>query len=105
MRAIKVVQLGSTISVQDQCSPRFHILSKGALDLTPKLCRWIPLISSLPPDCQKTPTKRILVLEAGADRGDDLQAKTPAFYQALLGTEVDWKFESEAQVRSAYCCG
>ncbi|KAI1264450.1 oxidoreductase [Xylariaceae sp. FL1019] len=39
----------------------------------------------------------ILVLEAGADHTDDPRVKTPAFYSALFGTEVDWGFKTTPQ--------
>ncbi|KAI1777837.1 putative GMC oxidoreductase [Hypoxylon cercidicola] len=45
------------------------------------------------------PTQRVLVLEAGSDHSDDLRVKIPALYAALHGTEVDWCFKTEPQVR------
>ncbi|KAI1505916.1 putative GMC oxidoreductase [Biscogniauxia marginata] len=43
------------------------------------------------------PSQSILVLEAGSDHSEDPRVKAPAFYQALLKTEVDWGFQTEAQ--------
>ncbi|RYP01428.1 hypothetical protein DL764_006221 [Monosporascus ibericus] len=43
------------------------------------------------------PTQRILVLEAGSDHTEDPRVQTPAFYEALMGSEADWAFRSEAQ--------
>lgn len=47
------------------------------------------------------PSQSVVVLEAGSDHSEDFQVKTPAFYAALFGTDVDWNFASEAQVRTA----
>lgn len=47
------------------------------------------------------PSQSVFVLEAGSDHSEDFQVKTPAFYAALLGTDVDRNFASEAQVRNA----
>ncbi|OTB09511.1 putative GMC oxidoreductase [Hypoxylon sp. CI-4A] len=43
------------------------------------------------------PTQQILVLEAGSDHSEDPRVKIPAFYSALLASEVDWDFKSELQ--------
>lgn len=43
------------------------------------------------------PSQSVIVLEAGSDHSEDFQVKTPAFYAALFGTDVDWNFASEAQ--------
>ncbi|KAI4603860.1 hypothetical protein KJ359_003682 [Pestalotiopsis sp. 9143b] len=43
------------------------------------------------------PSQSVFVLEAGSDHSEDFQVKTPAFYAALLGTDVDRNFASEAQ--------
>ncbi|RYP20971.1 hypothetical protein DL765_002508 [Monosporascus sp. GIB2] len=43
------------------------------------------------------PSQHILVLEAGADHSEDPRVKTPAFYSALMGTEVDWGFKTAEQ--------
>lgn len=40
----------------------------------------------------------VLVIEAGSDQSDNLQAKIPAFYATLFGGEADWNFTSTAQV-------
>lgn len=42
----------------------------------------------------------VLVVEAGSDQSDNLQAKIPAFYAALLGGVADWKFTTNAQVHT-----
>lgn len=42
---------------------------------------------------------RVLVLEAGTDHSEDLRVKAPALYTTLLGTEADWSFQTEPQVR------
>ncbi|KAI0973514.1 oxidoreductase [Xylaria arbuscula] len=39
----------------------------------------------------------VLVIEAGLDSSDDPRVKIPAFYAALLGSEVDWGFRTIAQ--------
>ncbi|KAI0537894.1 oxidoreductase [Xylaria digitata] len=39
----------------------------------------------------------VLVLEAGVDHSDDPRVKIPAFYSALIGTDVDWGFKTVAQ--------
>lgn len=43
-------------------------------------------------------TQRVLVLEAGADHGDDPRVKTPGFYPILLGSELDYNFQTQPQV-------
>ncbi|RYP76379.1 hypothetical protein DL771_001818 [Monosporascus sp. 5C6A] len=43
------------------------------------------------------PSQHILVLEAGADHSEDPRVKTPAFYSALMKTEVDWDFQTADQ--------
>ncbi|RYP76717.1 hypothetical protein DL769_003548 [Monosporascus sp. CRB-8-3] len=43
------------------------------------------------------PSQRILVLEAGSDHSEDPRVKTPAFYSALMKTEVDWGFQTTGQ--------
>lgn len=45
------------------------------------------------------PHFRVLVLEAGIDQSDDLRVKAPALYATLLGSEADWSFQTEPQVR------
>lgn len=47
----------------------------------------------------EVPHFRVLVLEAGVDLSDDPRVKTPALYTPLLGSEADWGFRSEPQVR------
>lgn len=47
----------------------------------------------------EVPHFRVLVLEAGVDQSDDPRVKTPALYRAMLGSEADWGFQSEPQVR------
>lgn len=42
--------------------------------------------------------QRVLVLEAGIDHSDDPRVKIPIFYSALFGTNVDWGFQTVAQV-------
>ncbi|KAI0884269.1 oxidoreductase [Annulohypoxylon maeteangense] len=42
-------------------------------------------------------SQSVLVIEAGSDQSDNLQAKIPAFYAALLGGKADWNFASVAQ--------
>lgn len=43
-------------------------------------------------------SQRVLVLEAGIDHSEDPRVKTPALYSALMGSDVDWDFRTEAQV-------
>lgn len=45
------------------------------------------------------PSQRILVLEAGSDHSEDPRVKTPAFYTATMKTDMDWDFQTEAQVK------
>lgn len=45
-------------------------------------------------------SKSVLVLEAGSDLTEDPRAKIPLFYAALLGSDADWAFRSEPQVRT-----
>jgi choline dehydrogenase-like flavoprotein len=47
---------------------------------------------------------RVLVVEAGSNQTEDPRVKIPAMYDALKGTELDWSFESEVQVRSILIC-
>jgi choline dehydrogenase-like flavoprotein len=47
------------------------------------------------------PGVRVLVLETGANHIEDPRVKIPALFEALKGTEVDWGFESQAQVSCA----
>ncbi|KAI1163538.1 oxidoreductase [Nemania serpens] len=42
--------------------------------------------------------QRVLVLEAGIDHSDDPRVKIPIFYSALFGTNVDWGFQTVAQL-------
>ncbi|OTA62906.1 GMC oxidoreductase [Hypoxylon sp. EC38] len=44
------------------------------------------------------PNQRILVLEAGADVSHDPRVKTLALYTTLMGSEVDWNFQTEPQL-------
>lgn len=44
------------------------------------------------------PTKNVIILEAGNDHREDPRVKTPGFYPVLLGSELDWGFQSEPQV-------
>ncbi|KAI9148432.1 GMC oxidoreductase family protein [Paramyrothecium foliicola] len=43
------------------------------------------------------PSQNVLVLEAGADQDDDPRVKTPGFYPVLLGSELDYNFQSQPQ--------
>lgn len=45
------------------------------------------------------PQFRVLVLEAGEDLTDDPRVKTPALFASLFGSEADWAFNTEPQVR------
>lgn len=47
----------------------------------------------------EVPHFRVLVLEAGTEHSEDLRVKAPALYTTLLGTEADWNFQTEPQVR------
>lgn len=47
----------------------------------------------------EVPNFRILVLEAGVDHSSDLRVQCPALYTTLLGSEADWGFQTELQVR------
>jgi choline dehydrogenase-like flavoprotein len=47
-------------------------------------------------------TKGVIVLEAGYDHQDDPRVKTPGFYPVLLGSELDWGFQSVAQVCTVF---
>jgi choline dehydrogenase-like flavoprotein len=45
------------------------------------------------------PSVQVLVVEAGGNHMDDPRLKIPALYDSLKGTEADWNFKSEPQVR------
>lgn len=45
------------------------------------------------------PQFRVLVLEAGKDLTDDVRVKTPTLFASLFGSEADWAFNTEPQVR------
>lgn len=47
----------------------------------------------------EAPELRVLVLEAGVDHSNDLRVQCPALYTTLLGSEADWGFQTEPQVR------
>lgn len=42
---------------------------------------------------------RVLVLEAGGDHSADPRVNIPALFEALKGSEADWAFHSQPQVR------
>ena len=44
------------------------------------------------------PSINVLVLEAGEDRAKDPRINTPAFWTSLVGTEIDWAFQTKPQV-------
>lgn len=46
----------------------------------------------------KDPNVQVLVVEAGENKIEDPRVKTPALFRALLDTEADWGFKTEAQV-------
>jgi choline dehydrogenase-like flavoprotein len=46
------------------------------------------------------PNIQVLVLEAGEDCTEDPRVKNLALFGGLFGSEVDWKFESQPQVRT-----
>ena len=48
------------------------------------------------------PSQRVLVIEAGADLTSTPQIKTPAAWVSLQGTDADWGFKTEAQVRYSF---
>ena len=41
---------------------------------------------------------RVLVLEAGSSHSEDPRINIPAGWSALLGSEVDWTFQTSPQV-------
>lgn len=45
------------------------------------------------------PTVQVLVLEAGDNRLEDPRINIPAGWSALLGSDLDWSFETAPQVR------
>lgn len=47
----------------------------------------------------ENPNLSVVVLEAGENRLNDPRVMIPAFWTSLLGTELDWQFESRSQVR------
>ena len=47
----------------------------------------------------ENPNLRILILEAGEDHMRDPRVSIPAGWSALLGSECDWAFKTEPQVR------
>ena len=46
------------------------------------------------------PQVSVVVLEAGAGRLDDPRVNTPAFWASLIGTDLDWQFETVSQIHS-----
>lgn len=44
------------------------------------------------------PNVHVLVLESGPDRTADPQVRNPAAWQALCGSELDWKLKTTPQV-------
>ena len=44
------------------------------------------------------PQLQVLVLEAGQNQLEDANINVPAFWPALLGSDVDWNFASTSQV-------
>lgn len=44
------------------------------------------------------PNVHVLILEAGLDHSEDPRVNVPAFWTSLMGSEVDWKFQSVPQV-------
>lgn len=48
------------------------------------------------------PNTSVLVLEAGENRLEDPRINTPAFWSAVWGSDVDWKFLTVPQV---FCPG
>lgn len=45
-------------------------------------------------------SRKVLVLEAGSDASNDDKVKLGASWLALQGSDVDWNFRSEPQVRT-----
>ena len=46
----------------------------------------------------ENPNISVIVLEAGENHLDDPRVNIPAFWTSLIGTELDWQFESLSQV-------
>jgi choline dehydrogenase-like flavoprotein len=44
------------------------------------------------------PNVHVLVLEAGPNRADDPRINIPALWTSLMGSEIDWQFQSVPQV-------
>lgn len=44
----------------------------------------------------ENPNLSVVVLEAGENRLNDPRVMIPAFWTSLLGTELDWQFESRS---------
>ena len=40
----------------------------------------------------------VLVLEAGADNRDDHRATIPGYHPLIVGSDLDWGFQSQTQV-------
>jgi choline dehydrogenase-like flavoprotein len=44
------------------------------------------------------PNVQVIVLEAGSNYAEDPRVNVPAFFTTLMGSEVDWKYQSTPQV-------
>lgn len=46
------------------------------------------------------PNTAVVVLEAGKDRTQDPRVNIPALWTSLMGSDVDWQYQTSPQVRS-----
>jgi len=44
------------------------------------------------------PNVHVIVLEAGPNRSEDPRVNIPAFWTSLIGSDVDWKYNTVSQV-------
>jgi choline dehydrogenase-like flavoprotein len=47
------------------------------------------------------PGVHVLLLEAGLDHSEDPRVIVPALFTSLMGSEVDWKFQTVPQVSNS----
>lgn len=51
----------------------------------------------------ENPRVTVIVLEAGKDMTQDPRVNIPALWTSLMGSDVDWQYQTSPQVRSLFC--
>ena len=49
------------------------------------------------------PSLTVIVLEAGKDMTQDPRVNIPALWTSLMGSDVDWQYQTSPQVRPLCC--